>query len=88
MLSLEIEMIKVDTGSGNNFPLYRGLAQPLGTSLWSRPQGRPRTRRRDYISHLAWGCLGIPQEEQEGVVWERDIWNTLLSLLPLQPDPG
>ena len=31
--------------------------------------------------------LGIPQEELESVAGERGIWNTLLSLLPLQPHP-
>ncbi|KAM9351969.1 uncharacterized protein tmed6 [Symphorus nematophorus] len=51
-------------------------------------QGRPRTHWRVYISHLAWERLGIPQEELESVVMERDIWNSLLSLLPPQPNPG
>jgi len=36
--------------------------------IWARPTGRrtrerPRTRWRDYISQLAWGRLGIPQNE-------------------------
>ena len=30
-----------------------------------KPQGRPRTRWRDYVSRLAWECLGIPWEELE-----------------------
>lgn len=47
-----------------------------------RPWGPPRTRWRDYISHLAWEP---PQEAGEG---ERVVWNTLLSLLLLLPDPG
>ena len=29
----------------------------------------------------------IPQEELENIAGERDVWNTLLSLQPLQPDP-
>jgi len=45
-------------------------ARPTGR----RPQGRPRTPWRDYISLLAWECLGIPQEELEGVIGERDVW--------------
>ncbi|KAK3534617.1 hypothetical protein QTP86_016770, partial [Hemibagrus guttatus] len=32
-----------------------------------RPRGRPRTRRRGYVSRLAWERLGIPPEELEEV---------------------
>ncbi|KAI3351308.1 hypothetical protein L3Q82_005854 [Scortum barcoo] len=32
-----------------------------------RPQGRPKTRWRDYVSRLAWERLGIPPEELEEV---------------------
>ncbi|KAI3356217.1 hypothetical protein L3Q82_017465, partial [Scortum barcoo] len=32
-----------------------------------RPQGRPRTRWRDYVSWLAWERLGVPPEELEEV---------------------
>ncbi len=46
-----------------------------------RPWGRPRTRWRDYISHL-----GIPPEELENIAGERDVWNTQFSLL--LPPPG
>ncbi len=53
-----------------------------------RPRGRPRTCWRDYISHLAWECLGIPPEELESVAGERDVWTTLLSLLLPRPGPG
>uniref|UniRef100_A0A3B5B951 Carbonyl reductase [NADPH] 1-like n=1 Tax=Stegastes partitus TaxID=144197 RepID=A0A3B5B951_9TELE len=53
-----------------------------------RPWGRPRTRRRDYISRLAWERLGISQAELESVVGRREVWNDLLCLLPLSPDPG
>lgn len=48
-----------------------------------RPQGRPRTQWREYLSNLAWECLGIPQEELETVAMEKDVWN---SLLPPQLD--
>lgn len=48
-----------------------------------RPQGRPRTQWREYLSNLAWECLGIPQEELETVAMEKDVWN---SLLPPQHD--
>ncbi|KAK3509747.1 hypothetical protein QTP70_008379 [Hemibagrus guttatus] len=32
-----------------------------------RPQGRPSTRWRDYVSRLAWERLGVPPEELEEV---------------------
>ncbi|KAI3353755.1 hypothetical protein L3Q82_004987 [Scortum barcoo] len=35
-----------------------------------RPQGRPRTRWRDYVSRLAWERLGVPPEELEEVFGE------------------
>jgi len=45
---------------------------------------RTRTLWRDYISHLAWECLRIPQEELESVARERDVWVSLLDLLVLR----
>ena len=59
-------------------------ARPTGR----RPRGRPRTRWRDYVSRLAWERLGIPQEELDEVAGEREVWTSLLRLLPPQPDPG
>ncbi|KAK0151875.1 putative uncharacterized transposon-derived protein F52C9.6 [Merluccius polli] len=53
-----------------------------------RPRGRPRTRWRDYVSRLAWERLGIPQEEVDEVAGEREVWASLLRLLPPRPDPG
>ncbi|CAB1438266.1 unnamed protein product [Pleuronectes platessa] len=43
---------------------------------------------RDNISHLAWERFGIPQEVLESVAGPRDVWNTLLYLLLLQPHRG
>ena len=40
------------------------------------------------MCHLAWEHLGIHQEELESIVVEKEVWNTLLSLLPPQLDPG
>ncbi|TWW75583.1 hypothetical protein D4764_13G0002450 [Takifugu flavidus] len=53
-----------------------------------RPPGRPRTRWRDYVSRLVWERLGIPPDELEEVAGEREVWASLLRLLPPQPDPG
>ncbi|TWW75358.1 hypothetical protein D4764_13G0000200 [Takifugu flavidus] len=53
-----------------------------------RPLGRPRTRWRDYVSRLAWESLGIPPDELEEVAGEREVWASLLRLLPPRPDPG
>jgi len=51
-----------------------------------RPGGRPRTRRRDFVSRLAWKTLGVPLEELEEVARDRDVWISLLKLLLPQPD--
>ncbi|KAK3524866.1 hypothetical protein QTP86_010089 [Hemibagrus guttatus] len=53
-----------------------------------RPQGRPRTRWRDYVSRLTWERLGIPPEELEEVSRERGVWASLLRLLPPRPGSG
>lgn len=50
-----------------------------------RPQGKPRTCWRDYISHLAWESLGMPQNELEDATGERDVWGSLLDRLPRDP---
>ncbi|KAK7925336.1 hypothetical protein WMY93_007646 [Mugilogobius chulae] len=53
-----------------------------------RPRGRPRTRWRDYVSRLAWERLGIPPEELAEVCGDREVWASLLRLLPPRPDSG
>ncbi|KAL3973669.1 phosphorylated adapter RNA export protein [Sarotherodon galilaeus] len=53
-----------------------------------RPRGRPRTRWRDYMSRLAWECLGVPPDKLEEVAGEREVWASLLGLLPPRPGPG
>ena len=58
-------------------------ACPLGR----RPRGRPRTRWRDYVCGLAWERLGVPPEELEEVSGEREVWASLLRLLPPRPGP-
>jgi len=65
-------------------PLEVFRARPTGR----RPRGRPRTRWRDYISRLAWECLGISQEELESVAGEKEAWGALLRRLPPRPGPG
>ncbi|KAK3514658.1 hypothetical protein QTP70_021570 [Hemibagrus guttatus] len=59
-------------------------ACPIG----KRPRGRPRTRWRDYVSRLTWERLGIPPEELEEVPGKREVWTSLLRLLPPQPGSG
>ena len=58
-------------------------ARPTGR----RPRGRPRTRWRDFVSRLAWERLRVRPEELEEVAGDRDVWVSLLKLLPLRPDP-
>ncbi|KAK3557745.1 hypothetical protein QTP86_000302 [Hemibagrus guttatus] len=53
-----------------------------------RPRGRPRTRWRDYVFRLAWERLGVPPEELEEVAREREVWASLLRLLPPRPGSG
>ncbi|KAK3529276.1 hypothetical protein QTP70_024824 [Hemibagrus guttatus] len=54
-----------------------------------RPRGRPRTRWRDWpVSRLAWEHLGVPPEELEDVSGEREVWASLLRLLPPRPISG
>ena len=60
------------------------LAHPTGR----KPRGRPRASWRDYISSLAWERLGNPQSDLAEVAREREVWGSLLNLLPLQPDFG
>ncbi|KAK3566846.1 hypothetical protein QTP86_004550 [Hemibagrus guttatus] len=49
-----------------------------------RPQGRPRTHWRDYVSRLAWERLGVPPEELEEGSGERD---PCLDCCPRNPAP-
>lgn len=51
-------------------PPERLLLEVFQTRLTKRrPQSRARTHCRDYVSHLAWEHLRIPQEECESVGW-------------------
>ena len=36
----------------------------------------------DYVSRLAWERLGVPLEELDDVAGEREVWASLLRLLP------
>ena len=36
---------------------------------------------------LGWERLGVPPEELEEVAGDRDVWVSLLKLLPPRPDP-
>ncbi|KAL7832830.1 hypothetical protein SRHO_G00298480 [Serrasalmus rhombeus] len=51
-----------------------------------RPRGRPRTRWRDYIVQLAWERLRIPLGELVEVAGEREVWASLLRMLPPRPE--
>ncbi|KAI3377612.1 hypothetical protein L3Q82_008771 [Scortum barcoo] len=60
-----------------------------GMSHREEAPGRPRTRWRDYVSQLAWERLGVPPEELEEVSGVREVWASLLRLLPPRdPVPG
>ncbi|KAI3362358.1 hypothetical protein L3Q82_012665, partial [Scortum barcoo] len=48
-----------------------------------RPRGRPRTMSLSW----PWERLGVPPEELEEVSGVREVWASLLSLLPPRPGP-
>ncbi len=94
-LRVELLLLHIERGQlrwlGHLFRMPPGLlpgkvfrARPTGR----RPRGRPRTRWRDYVSRLAWERLGVPPEELEDVSREREVWASLLRLLPPRPGPG
>ncbi|KAK3538466.1 hypothetical protein QTP86_003694 [Hemibagrus guttatus] len=91
-LGVELLLLHNERGQlrwlGHLFRMPRGCllgevfrACPTG----KRPRGRPRTRWRDYVSWLTWKRLGIPPEELEEVSGEREVWASLLRLLPWRP---
>ena len=60
------------------------LACPAG----KRPRGRPRTCWSYYVTRLAREGLGVLPGELEEVAGEREVWVSLLRLLPPRPGPG
>lgn len=54
--------------------------------LSRKPQGRLTTCWRDYVPQLAWEPFGVPPEELEEAAREREVLESLLRLLPLDPD--
>ncbi len=73
-------MVRTSDQDASWVPLEAFQARPTGR----RPRGKPRTRWRDYISHLAWERLGIPQEELENFAGEK-VGATLLGPQPPRP---
>ncbi|KAL3973976.1 olfactory receptor [Sarotherodon galilaeus] len=59
-------------------PDLLAMACPTGR----RPRDQKRRRWRDYISRLAWERHGVPPGKLEEVAGEREIWASLLRLLP------
>ena len=79
-----VEVARASDQDASWTPPWGGV---LGTSQWEKGRGRPRTRRRDYVSRLAWERLGVPQEELVEVAGKMEVWASLLRLLPPRPDP-
>jgi len=46
-----------------------------------KPKVRPRTRRRDCISALAWSCLGVELAELSEISVDPEVFRVLLDLL-------
>ena len=57
---------------------------------WEETPGQTKESRTrlDYIDSLALDHLGIPQEEVANVAWDREIWSSLVELLPPGPNYG
>ena len=58
----------------------------LDTSHWEEAPGKTQDTLEG-LSRLAWECLRVPQEELVEVAGEREVWASLLRLLPPRPDP-
>ena len=57
-------------------------------SHWEETPGQTEGPRwKDYIFTLARERLGILQEEVADVAREREVWSSLLELLPRDPTP-
>jgi len=59
----------------------------LATHRGKQPRGLPRTRWRDYISGLAWSCLGVGRGDLSEIAVDREVFRVLLGLLYPQPFP-
>ena len=57
------------------------------TNTRDRPKVHPGTRWRDYISDLAWSCLGVEPVEVSEIAVDREIFGVLLGLLPPRLSP-
>ncbi|TWW77405.1 hypothetical protein D4764_12G0007950 [Takifugu flavidus] len=83
-------VVKRELSRKAKLSIYRPIFVPTltyGHELWETP-GKTQTRWRDYVSRLVWECLGITPDELEEVAGEREVWASLLRLLPPRPDPG
>jgi len=54
----------------------------LTTSAGKYRRSRARIRRRDYISDLAWSCLGAKPAELSDIAERPEVFRDLLRLLP------
>jgi len=66
---------------------YESLARQalLAKSTGKRPGGLPRSGWSDYISDLAWSCLGVEPAELSEIAVDREVFQLLLGLLSPLP---
>lgn len=62
----------------------------LGEVFWAcstvrRPQGKDRTRWRNYICQPAWEYLSVPPDESKVFFGESEVWVSLLGYCPRNP---
>ena len=67
---------------------YTTLCLSNWEKVGRRPQGRPRTRWRDYISRLAWESFVVFLVELMEAAGGSEVWASLLGLLSLRPNYG
>jgi len=73
-------------GHVSRMPHERLVRQVLLAKLTGkRPRRRPRTRWNDYISDIAWSCLGVEPAELPKLAVDREVFRVLLGLLLPRP---
>lgn len=70
-------------GGGIDTPWEVFQAHPTGRRNW----GRSRQAGILRVTQVVWKHIGILSEEQDEVSGEREIWASLLRLLPRDPVP-
>jgi len=66
---------------------YETINHCHSTPTGKRPRVRLRTRWRDYISNLAWSCLGVEPAVLSEIAVDHEVFRVLLGWLPSRLSP-